>query len=359
MDQSHMVEAKPVVLRPWKFSQEHATPASEVLEVELSAASASSAFFVLLGLSTVIATNGLISDSAATVIGAMIIAPLMQPIGAIAFGIATTHRRLLLQAVCTMIMGMVFTVAIAYFATLVVGVQTVGREIVGRTAPTALDLVVAIAAGTAGAFAVTRRSIANAIPGVAIAVALVPPLCVVGIGLALGKSAIPEVGVVLNKGIAAGALLLFLANLAGIIFSGALVFVIQGYGHWNRALRGILGTVVVIVGLAYPLTIALEEVLVRQAVQRLLVGLRVDRPEFYEKIVMRRLTVNCETETIRVEIEAICPRNLAFDVQAETQRIQEYLANQTGRDVQVKVTLIRADVIEARALPDGILPGVT
>ena len=351
MDLAKTVRKQKLMFRAWRVFQESPTPAAEVLVAETEAAIPSVAFLIMLGLSTVIATNGLISDSAATVIGAMIIAPLMQPIGAMAYGLATTHRRLLLQATLTMVAGGVFVVAIAYLATLVVGVHTVGQEIVGRTAPTMLDLVVAIAAGTAGAFAATRRSVGNAVPGVAIAVALVPPLCVVGIGLALGTSAIPEVGLVLNQRIAMGASLLFLANLAGIVFSGALVFVVQGYGRWSRALRGIAVSLAVIVGLAFPLSFALEELLVRQTVHRDLVALRYERPEFYRNIVMRRLSVDLVGDRVLVDVEAIVSRSLEIDVEAETEHIREYLTASTGRAVEVKATLIRADVVEARAAP--------
>jgi uncharacterized hydrophobic protein (TIGR00271 family) len=338
------------LFQSWRFLDERPTPATEVLLAESAAALPSLAFFMLLGLSTVIATNGLISSSAATVIGAMIIAPLMQPIGAMAYGLATTHHRLLLQATLTMISGAVFTVAIAYFATIIVGVQTVGWEIIGRTAPNALDLVVAIAAGTAAAFAATRRSVSSALPGVAIAVALVPPLCVMGIGLALGKNAIPEVGLVLHQRISVGAFLLFLANLAGIIFSGVLVFVIQGYGRWSRAFGGILVSLIVIVGLTFPLIFALEELLMRQEVRQQLFNLRLERPEFYEKIVMRRLSVDFDAEKIRVDLEAVSPRTLKYDLQKETEHIRDYLAAKTHRDVEVKATIIQADVIDTGSI---------
>lgn len=305
----------------------------------------------MLMLSTVIATNGLIADSAATVIGAMIIAPLMQPIGAMAYGLASTNRRLLLQATLTTLAGVICTVLIAYLATVVVGVQTVGREIVGRTAPTLLDLVVAVAAGAAGAFAATRRSVGDAIPGVAIAVALVPPLCVVGIGLALGKSAIPEVGLVLTQGIAVGAFLLFFANLAGIVFSGVLVFVLQGYGQWSTALRGIMVSIVVVVALAYPLMFSLNELLTRQNVHRHLAALRYSRPEIYQNVIMRRLAVDVAGDMILVDVELIAPRNLDVDIAEETERIRGYLTEKTGREVEIKSTVIRADVIVTRATP--------
>lgn len=246
--------------------------------------------------------------------------------------------------------GVVCTVSIAFLATLLVGVQTVGGEIVGRTAPTALDLVVAVAAGTAGAFAATRRSISDVIPGVAIAVALVPPLCVVGIGLALGKSAIPEVVLVLNQGVAIGSFFLFLANLAGIVFSGALVFILQGYGQWSKALRGIAISILVVGGLAYPLFFALDELMTRQNVHHYLVALRYERPEIYRYVIMRRLNVDVVGDSIYVDVEVINPRDLDFDVQRETERIREYLSEKTGREVDIKATVIRADVIQTRAL---------
>lgn len=305
------------------------------------------AFFIMLSLSTLIATNGLIADSAATVIGAMIIAPLMQPIGAMAYGLATTDRWLIGRAAITTIGGILCTVSIAYLTTLLVGVQTVGHEIVGRTAPTVLDLVVAIAAGAAAAIAATRRSIADAISGVAIAVALVPPLCVVGIGMALGESAIPNVGLVLDQGIALGALMLFLANLAGIIFSGALVYIVQGYGRWTKALRGIVLSLAVIVGLMYPLWMALNELLTKQMVHRSLVALRYERPELYQNVVMRRLNVDVVDDLIRVDVEAICRRDFDFDVPRENERIRQYLSDAMRKRVQVKLTIIFAEVVES------------
>lgn len=335
--------------RKWKFFEERPTPAAEVCENQTSAAVPSPAFFVMLALSAVIATSGLIASSAATIIGAMIIAPLMQPIGAMAYGLASTKRRLLLQATLTMVAGVTCTVSIAYLATILVGVQTVGTEIVGRTAPTLLDLVVAMAAGTAGAVAATRRSISDAIPGVAIAVALVPPLCVVGIGLALGKSAIPDVGLVLTQGVALGAMLLFLTNLAGIVFSGALVFVVQGYGRWNRALGGIAVSVLVMAVLSYPLMFSLERLLTRQAIQHHLSALRYERPEIYQNVVMRRLAVDVVGDIVRVDVEAIVPRDLEIDFAQETERIRRYLSKETGRSVEVKATLIQADIFEVTA----------
>ncbi|PZO23306.1 MAG: hypothetical protein DCF25_00465 [Leptolyngbya foveolarum] len=127
-------------------------------------------FYFMLTLATMIATLGLLSNSAATIIGAMIVAPLMGPIVSAAYALVTADHKLLSRSLLTI-----------------------------------LDLGVAVSAGGAGAFAMTRKSISNAIAGVAIAVALVPPLCVSGIGLGLGSDAVMGVGLSLgDRGIVPG-----------------------------------------------------------------------------------------------------------------------------------------------------------
>ncbi len=139
----------------------------------------------MLALAACIATLGLIADSAPAIIGAMIIASLMAPIMSLAFGIVLFERPLIVRSILTVIAGVILVVGFAYVSILIIGLRITGPEILNRTAPTLLDLGIAVAAGAAAAFAYTRRSIINSIAGVAIAGALVPPLAVTGIGLAL------------------------------------------------------------------------------------------------------------------------------------------------------------------------------
>ncbi|WP_416676406.1 TIGR00341 family protein [Egbenema bharatensis] len=181
-------------------------------------------YYVLLALSVVIATLGLLANSAATIIGAMIVAPLMGPILGMAFSVVMSNRRLLRRSTLSLITGTLMSIAIGAVICRLVGIQTLTPEIIARTSPNLLDLGVALAAGSAGAFAFSRRDIADALPGVAIAVALVPPLSVVGIGIALNLQSVTF-----------GSLLLFLTNLTGIVFSGGLVLLLQRYGSIDRA----------------------------------------------------------------------------------------------------------------------------
>ncbi|HEY9874891.1 MAG TPA: DUF389 domain-containing protein, partial [Candidatus Obscuribacterales bacterium] len=133
-------------------------------------------FYSLLFLSGVISTLGLLANSAATIIGAMIVAPLMGPIIAIAFAMISGNRRLLKRAIFTLLTGIAMTIIASIVICHLIGLSTLGSEIMARVSPTLIDLGVALAAGAAGAFAKSRKSIADALPGVAIAVALVPPL---------------------------------------------------------------------------------------------------------------------------------------------------------------------------------------
>lgn len=179
-----------------------------------------SAFWTMLVLSGVIATAGILADSTATVIGAMIIAPLSTPIMGIALGIVKRER---IRAGRFVLTGAVVVVLTGVAGALLVpgSVDLASNaQITGRTSPTLLDLVAAVATGVAGAVALSRRDVAAVLPGVAIAISLVPPLAVVGVCLGEG-----EVGPAL------GALLLFVSNLVALVLAGTSLFAALGYAQ--------------------------------------------------------------------------------------------------------------------------------
>jgi len=182
-----------------------------------------SQFWVLLVLASVIAAGGVVGDSTPAVIGAMIVAPLATPIYGVALATVTGSRRDLLASLKLLVAGVAVNVLIG----LLLGLVTVQRlpvaanpQILGRTAPTLLDLTVAVAVGIAGSFALVRRDVSNILAGVAIAISLVPVLAVVGISLGSGR-----------LDLAWGAFLLFLTNAAAIIIAGVLVFTAAGYAR--------------------------------------------------------------------------------------------------------------------------------
>ncbi len=174
-------------------------------------------YFVLITLSAVIATLGLLLNSPAVIIGAMLVAPLMSPIVAAALGIVTGDGRTLGNALTSTLQGVLAAIFIAIIFTLISPLAHASPEVLARTQPNLLDLLVALASGMAGAYAIARKEVGEALPGVAIAAALMPPVCTIGIGIALGSAAISM-----------GALLLFVTNLVAIIFSSAVVFLLLG-----------------------------------------------------------------------------------------------------------------------------------
>lgn len=209
-------------------------------------------YLLMCALSAGIATLGLLQSSTAVVIGAMLISPLMGPIAALGFGFASLDGQRIRETARVITMGAVIGIGTGLIITITSPINNATPEIIARTEPTLLDLVVAVISGLAGAYATVQQKGATAI-GVAIATALMPPLATVGYGLGVG-----------NAGFAAGAFLLFLTNLAAIGFAFAAVARISGAAQplehvsWNRrhGVAAVLGFVV----LATPLGLTLRRV---------------------------------------------------------------------------------------------------
>lgn len=183
-------------------------------------------FTVLLFLAAVIATMGVISNSTATVIGAMIIAPLMTPIMATTAALLMWQPKRATHATMLVVAGVVGVIILSWlfgafylFIGRVISFET-NPQITGRISPTGLDLVAALASGAAGAFAMSRDDISDSLAGVAISISLVPPLCVVGISLAGGEI-----------GAASGSFLLFMTNYLSILLAGGGVLALLGLGR--------------------------------------------------------------------------------------------------------------------------------
>ena len=152
-------------------------------------------FGALLILASAIATYGLLGDSVATVIGAMIVAPLMLPIMGLAFGISIGDRRAIVSSILVGVAGMATAVLVGFILAQSVGEAfdpTSNSQIMARTSPRLVDLAAALATGLAGAFATGRKDVSDTLPGVAIAISLVPPLTNVGILLAAGRMTWPS-----------------------------------------------------------------------------------------------------------------------------------------------------------------------
>ena len=233
-------------------------PQKELYEARKAAAVPSLTFLLLLITSATIATLGLISNSTAVVIGAMIVAPLMDPILSLSCGIAMGDRRLIARSISLIFLGVGLVILTSFLVTNILGTNFVQSEVYARTMPNLIDLGIAIAAAIAGSYCAVRSRLSSTIAGVAVAVALVPPLCVTGIGLSLGGQAVAMFGrgVVagLSNRISEGSFLLFLVNLIGIAFAAVIVFLLHGYGSIMRSGKSLLVAFALIGLIALPLS---------------------------------------------------------------------------------------------------------
>lgn len=166
-------------------------------------------FIVLTIGASLIATLGLLANSAAVVIGAMVVAPWIMPIRSGAFAILLGDARLLSRALRTLFIGVLTTTVMAALLGSSVGLPQFGSEVAARTAPNLLDLGIALVAGGLATYAKLRSDAVSSLAGTAIAVALVPPICVMGLLISHQRWSL-----------ASGAGLLFATNLMGILTGG-------------------------------------------------------------------------------------------------------------------------------------------
>jgi len=188
-------------------------------------------FFLLVVLSCIIATLGLLTNSPATIIGAMLVAPLMSPIIGLGLSSITGDSHMLRNAASALARGATIAVFISFLLALInrslpfISLQELPSEVLARMHPSPIDLGIALAGGLAAAFALAMPNISAALPGVAIATALMPPLCTVGVGLAFQR-----------LDVAGGAFLLFITNAITIAFAAMLVFFALGFNpNWKIA----------------------------------------------------------------------------------------------------------------------------
>ncbi|MCP9495374.1 MAG: DUF389 domain-containing protein [Pyrinomonadaceae bacterium MAG19_C2-C3] len=169
-----------------------------------------------------IATLGLVLNSVAVIIGAMLISPLMGPILASGLALAAGDLILGIRALTSILLSCLLAIALAVLLVSILPFKEITAEIAARTQPNTLDFVVALFSGAVGSIAICKevKGVVTSIPGVAIAVALMPPLCVTGFGLGIALSS----NVVEGLRIAQGGGLLFLTNLVAITFTAMLVF---------------------------------------------------------------------------------------------------------------------------------------
>ena len=328
------------IIGEWRVTIRDQLTHEQMMEFVLKRSIPSLSYYFLLSLSALIATSGLISNSAATIIGAMIISPLKSPIDTLSYGLVQSDARLIRRSLWTLTTGIVLTVLMSYFLSIAIGSRFAGPEILSRGNPTLLDLVVALAAGAAGAFSLTRPNLADAPAGVAIAVALVPPLCVVGIGLGIGERlSAAHIASVGEYSLAVGAGLLFFTNLVAISFSAATIFLLGSFSTLKRAAVGMSITLVFVLAVTLPLNTSLNELVQENYARSEIRQLAFESfPHWKGQIENIFINSKLSNNTLFFETNIIAPENLVQIEDAEI--LHQALSNKMNLPIDLKVRVI-------------------
>lgn len=281
-------------------------------------AQTNSTYLVLMALSTMIATFGLFGDSAPVVIGAMILAPLMGPIISLAMGALRQDNLLIKNSLIAIFWGIVIGLFFSILISLITPLEALNDQITARIRPNLLDLGIAIASGIAGAYAYSKEEISKTLAGVAISVALVPPLAVAGIGIGWT-----------DWNVFSGAMLLLGTNLAGIVMAASLTFLILGFSPFRLAKRGLLISLGILIAIALPLGLSFNKMVEENKIIQDLSGKEIPHGLLREVKVIQmqplKLSVTILSET-------------ALDKQ-DFQEIRREIEVEIGQEISLELTL--------------------
>ena len=307
-------------------------------------------FVVLTVAASLIATLGLLADSPAVVIRAMLIAPWILPLRSASFAIVEGRLPLVGRALLTLAVGVAITMALSAGLGWLARLPVLGDEVLRRTTPNLLDLGIALVAGSIATYGRLRPEAVSSIAGTAIAVALVPPVCVLGLLLSIQQS-----------GPARGAALLFAANLLGILSGGLLTLVVSQASLRQQLWRSRIGLVSLLLTglLLIPLTGSFLS-LVKQAQRRQALQ-QVERA-ITESLRKRTITLGKDSELTGVSIDwnqnpplikaavSVSRPNLPTSKQVAV--VQDFINKQQGFNFRLLVQRVSIDVIGPEAAPN-------
>ena len=323
---------------------------AEVLDELKQSSSPNLDYFLLVFLSCNIATFGLVTDSAAVIIGAMLIAPLMSPILGLSLASVVGRRQMFQRGVIALLEGALLSVALSTLLSwigriLPFGVlTTLPHEVLIRTNPNPFDLMIALAGGAAAAYALAQPHLSAALPGVAIATALMPPLCTAGIGFSLGELQV-----------ASGALVLFLTNLTAISFGGIIVFVSLGFRPYAAQLkvygvrRSVLVSAVLVLIVMIPLVISTVR-FVNQASydQSVRDTIQAETTSLFPSAQVVSIDVNEENGVLKVDLTI---RAYSQPTYQQVVELQSVIAGKIQRTVSLQMIVVPSAVLDPLVPP--------
>lgn len=296
-------------------------------------------YIVLTVSSCAIATFGLISNSTAVIIGAMLIAPLMLPLRALAFAALEGDFNLLRRAVLAVFGGTIIAIAFSCLIGLVTPIPSFGSEFQARVKPSLVDLGIAIAAGTISGFAKVREEVSDVLAGTAIAVALMPPLCVVGLALSRTFTT-PGFGHFSQQ-----AFLLYLTNLVGIVLACMLVFIVAGYTEATHSVVwATMSSVLLLIPLGANFVTQVRQVRVEEYIRNLLVRSTITVGQQDVTLVDTRIDWgrNPPHVYLNVQVSTFLEEDIS---PKQVSQVQEFLSQQVKQDLKVVMFISRGQTV--------------
>jgi len=276
-----------------------------------------SSYLILMILSTLLATFGLFADSTPVIIGAMILAPLISPVISLSMGVLRQEKKIMQDSLVTIGSGILFSYIAAIILTLITPLYAINSEIGSRLEPNLLDLGIAVISGIAGAYAHANTAIAKTLAGVAIAVALVPPLAVSAIGLGWGEWKVFF-----------GAFLLLITNLTGMVLAGSFTFLLMGYSPFKIAKKGLLISLAIVLSISVPLGYGFFQVVRENKIVN-----SVNRMEVKDMRIKQVEVIN--KNPLKLAIKVVADHNPGDE---EIRLIKEKIEDKLGREVRFEMT---------------------
>jgi len=300
----------------------------------------------MITLATAIAALGLLLNSPAVIIGAMLVDPLMMPIVGMGLALVIGDLRFFWTALGTVFRGIMLAIITGLIVGALVPGASATTEILGRASPSVLDLVIALASGAVAAYALCRHDVTEALAGVAIALSLTPPLATVGIGLVLGQ-----------RGIAGGALLLFVTNMVAIVAASSLAFFLFAFrpapgdsGRTRMLRRGFQGVAVLLVAVT-----AFLAILTRQSLMEARLRQEIETTLHHQvndvaggELVNWEILETGEDGTLYMDVTIRASHSFAY---AEARSLQESVAEQLQRPVALSLAVVPATHLQAYVPP--------
>lgn len=270
----------------------------------------------------------------------MLIAPLMLPIRAIAFAALEADIPLFRNSLTTAVGGTVLAIGLSTLIGMLTPIPSFGSEFQARVEPNLVDLAIAVAAGGISGFAKVRPGVSDALAGTAIAVALMPPLCVVGLSLA--KAMTDERFWAFSQ----GAMLLYLTNLLGIILACMVIFILAGYTEMSRSIAwAFLATIVLAIPLATNFAELMRKARLRDFVEQLLVRSTITIGQQDVQLISTRIDWSQRPEIVYLTVQTateITPQ--------QVREIESFVSRRVGQPLRFVLFISDAKMVTAEGI---------